>query len=186
MRISGQVLALPFSDIDTDQIISASHLTSISSAGLGRFLFEGQPNLVGRLEAASDARVLVALDNFGCGSSREHAVWAIQQRGFQAIIAPSFARIFLENAYNNGLTPIALALEDVQECLCATHIEIDLNTKSIHLPNGSSLSFALDPLRELFLESGGYMTFLYSRIEQIRTWRSMVREHGWSMGKEIV
>jgi 3-isopropylmalate/(R)-2-methylmalate dehydratase small subunit len=172
MRIGGRVLVLPFADIDTDQIIPASHLTGISPDGLGAFLFEGQSNLTDRLNQATNARVLVTLDNFGCGSSREHAVWALQQRGFQAAIAPGFARIFLENAYNNGLCPIVLQPKEIEHCMKARSIEIDLDARTMWLTDGPVLRFALDPVRELFLKSGGYLSFLHAQAQEIREWAS--------------
>lgn len=172
MRVAGPILALPFSDIDTDQIIPASHLTVVEPAGLGRFLFDGHAELLGRLADAPGARIAVALHNFGCGSSREHAVWALQQRGFQAVVAPSFSRIFLENAYNNGLAPVVLPVEHVRACLDAPHAELDFTTKSLRLPDGTTFAIGLDPVRELFLESGGYLRFLYDKIPAVRAWRA--------------
>jgi 3-isopropylmalate/(R)-2-methylmalate dehydratase small subunit len=178
MRVAGAVLALPFTDVDTDQIIPASHLTVVSPEGLGQFLFDGQPELLRRLNAVPDARVLVALENFGCGSSREHAVWAIQQRGFQAVIAPSFSRIFLENAYNNGLAPVALPADLVRGCLASAHLELDFVCKTLRLPDGTQHAFAVDPVRELFLESGGYLRFLHSKILAVREWQCATQTGG--------
>jgi len=178
MRVAGPVLALPFADIDTDQIIPASHLSVVSPEGLGQFLFDGQPDLLRRMQSAPGARVIVALDNFGCGSSREHAVWAIQQRGFQAVIAPSFSRIFLENAYNNGLAPVPLPPDQVRSCLAAEYLDLDFESKTLHLPNGSHLEFALDPVRVLFLSGGGYLKFLHSKIPAVRTWQAAARAGG--------
>jgi 3-isopropylmalate/(R)-2-methylmalate dehydratase small subunit len=172
MRVTGKIVALPFADIDTDQIIPAQHLTVVSPDGIGRFLFDGQADLLQRTAAVPDARVLVTLHNFGCGSSREHAVWALQQRGFAAVIAPSFSRIFTENAYNNGLAPVTLPEEQVRACLAAEHADLDFTAKTLRLPDGTQFEIALDPLRSLFLESGGYLRFLHAKIPAVRAWRA--------------
>lgn len=173
MRITGGVLALPFANIDTDQIIPASRLTGIDQADLGRYLFEGQPELTRRLEAASGAPIAVTKENFGSGSSREHAVWALVQRGIRAVIAPSFSRIFSENAYNNGLVPIVLTEEDVARCLAAERLSIDVEAETIDFSDGSRIAFALDALRKLFLLEGGYLRFLDRKLPEIRRWHAM-------------
>ncbi|HTX56863.1 MAG TPA: hypothetical protein VMD47_07145 [Candidatus Acidoferrales bacterium] len=170
MRISGAVLSLPYDGIDTDQIIPARHLTVIEPGGLGRFLFTGNPELETRLSAAPHASILVAGADFGCGSSREHAAWALCERGFQAVIAPSFARIFLENAYNNGIVPVALAPEAVRECGLCVSLEIDVTEEVVHTDRGTRHAFALDPLRKTFLSNGGYLKYLDGKIPLIRAW----------------
>ncbi|MGZ3508639.1 MAG: 3-isopropylmalate dehydratase small subunit [Vulcanimicrobiaceae bacterium] len=170
MRVTGSVLALPFSDIDTDQIIPAAHLTTVEREGLGGYLFDGQAELTRRLEAAPGATIVVALENFGSGSSREHAVWALVQRGFRVVIARSFSRIFLENAYNNGLVPVELPEHDARVCLGETSLDIDVANEVITLPDGARIAFALDPLRKLFLLDGGYLRFLHGKVSQIREW----------------
>src|SRR5580658_8821731 len=103
-----ETLCIDRANIDTDQIIPARYLTGISKSGLGQHLFLGMPGGPEMLAAHPEAKVIVARENFGCGSSREHAVWALQDRGFKAVIAPSFGRIFHENAYANGVIPIEL------------------------------------------------------------------------------
>ena len=170
MRVTGNVLALPFSDIDTDQIIPAAQLTTVGQDGLGQYLFEGQAELTRRLDAAHGATIAVALENFGSGSSREHAVWALMQRGFRAVIARSFSRIFLENAYTNGLVPITLAEDEVQACLAQSELDIDVAGEAIVFPDGTRVAFSLDPLRKLFLMDGGYLRFLHAKSREIRRW----------------
>ena len=108
MIVSGTVLAVPASNVDTDQIFPGKYLTLISREGFGTHLFEGMKGGRELLDGRPGTAVLVAGDNFGCGSSREHAVWALVDYGFRAVVAPSFARIFHENAYNNGLVPVVL------------------------------------------------------------------------------
>jgi 3-isopropylmalate/(R)-2-methylmalate dehydratase small subunit len=170
MRVEGRVLALPFDDIDTDQIIPAAYLTGVDDRGLGRYLFDGQAELTLRLERLPDARVAVALKNFGCGSSREHAVWALRQRGFEAVIACSFSRIFMENSYNNGLVPVVLAPDEVRVCLEQTRLAIDIAAERVIAPDGQQFAFALDPLRKLFLLEGGYLHFVNSRVATTKEW----------------
>lgn len=173
MRVTGDVLALPFSNIDTDQIIPASRLTGISQDGLGQYLFEGQAELRRRLDAAAGAPIAVTKENFGSGSSREHAVWALVQRGIRCVIAESFSRIFLENAYNNGLVPIVLPEDDVARALEAPRLSIDVDAQTIAFPDGVQIDFSLDALRKLFLLDGGYLRFLDRKVPQIRAWRAM-------------
>ena len=170
MRIAGAVLSLPFDGIDTDQIIPARHLTVIEPGGLGRYLFTGHPELAARLAGAPAATIVVAGSDFGCGSSREHAAWALRERGFRAVIAPSFARIFLENAYNNGIVPVALEAPDATVCAASAMLEIDLEREHVVTTRGERFAFTLDPLRKTFLSGGGYLNYLEAKIPQIRAW----------------
>jgi 3-isopropylmalate/(R)-2-methylmalate dehydratase small subunit len=171
MIIDGYVLAIDRADVDTDQIIPAHLLTGIETSGYGRHLFRGMPGGAELLEHAHPkANVLVTRENFGCGSSREHAAWSIRDRGFRAVIAPSFARIFHENAYTNGIAPIVVAASQVESLLCAERIEIDLAGETILLAGGTQLKFSLDPLRKQFLLEGGYMEFMAKRVDNVRTW----------------
>ncbi len=170
MRISGNALSLPFDGIDTDQIIPAIHLTVIEPGGLGPHLFTGHSTLSKLLAAAPTASILVAGADFGCGSSREHAVWALRERGFAAVIAPSFARIFLENAYNNGLVPVVLARKEVDACARSQSLAIDVERECVTTDRGEVFAFALDPLRKTFLAGGGYMKYLQAKIPAIRAW----------------
>ncbi|HTU69841.1 MAG TPA: hypothetical protein VMF11_05925 [Candidatus Baltobacteraceae bacterium] len=175
MRLKGTVLWLPFDGIDTDQIIPAIHLTVIEPDGLGPYLFTGHPELAARLEANSTASVLVTGADFGCGSSREHAAWALRERGFRAVIAPSFARIFLENAYNNGIIPVALPVEAARACGACESIEIDADNGTVETDRGERFTFRLDPLRREFLSEGGYLDYLHAKIPAIRAWAATSR-----------
>ena len=120
-RVTGVVLPLDRSNVDTDQIVPARYLKRIEREGWGEFLFydwrydDGKPNpeFVLNDEGYSGAAVIVAGRNFGSGSSREHAVWAVRQYGIRAVIAPSFADIFHKNCFENGLVPVILAQEQV-------------------------------------------------------------------------
>lgn len=169
MRIAGSILALPFANIDTDQIIPAQHLSVLEPGRLGQYLFDGHPALLEILARTPAASIVVACENFGCGSSREHAVWALQERGIRAVIAPSFSRLFEENAYTNGLVPVTLPLADVERCLEETEATIDVHAQTLLL-RGTPIEFALDPERKPFLLGGGYLKFLAAKIPAIRAW----------------
>ncbi|HOU41654.1 MAG TPA: 3-isopropylmalate dehydratase small subunit [Promineifilum sp.] len=167
--LTGRLIAIPKAHIDTDQIIPARFLKTISKAGLGQNLFadwrydgEGQPVAdfpLNRPEHAG-ARILLAGDNFGCGSSREHAPWALADYGFQAIISTSFADIFRNNALKNGLLPVIVD-DDTHEQLFSlvgedptTEITIDLDTQSLLLPDGRRVTFPIDAFSKVCLLEG--------------------------------
>jgi len=142
-RIEGIALPLDRSDVDTDQIIPAEHLKRIERTGLGPFLFEAwrkDPDFILNDTRYDGASILLAGPNFGCGSSREHAPWAIEDHGFKAVIAPSFADIFRNNCLKIGLLPIELREESVRALMDAslddptTRIEIDLDTLTVRAP----------------------------------------------------
>jgi 3-isopropylmalate/(R)-2-methylmalate dehydratase small subunit len=142
-RIAGRAVPLDRADVDTDQIIPAQHLKRIERTGFGPFLFEEwrkDPGFVLNDERYAGATVLLTGPNFGCGSSREHAPWAIEDYGFKAVIAPSFADIFRNNCLKIGLLPIELREESVRALMDAvlddpsTHVEIDLETMTVRAP----------------------------------------------------
>jgi 3-isopropylmalate/(R)-2-methylmalate dehydratase small subunit len=143
-RVSGKALPLGYSDVDTDQIVPSDALKRIERTGFGQFLFSGwreDDDFVMNKEEHKDAAILLAGENFGSGSSREHAVWAIQDHGFGAVIAPSFADIFKNNSTKNGLLAIDLPKETVEELLEAvkedpeTVITIELDELTVTAPN---------------------------------------------------
>ena len=168
--IEGAVLPIDRANVDTDQIIPAHYLTGIEATGLGKHLFSGMTGGVDLLAAYPDASVIVARENFGCGSSREHAAWSLADRGFRAVVAPSFARIFFENAYNNGIAPIVVDATEIDGLLRAKTLHVDLENEVLRDDAGRELRFALDPLRKQFLLSGGYMAFLASKVDAVRAW----------------
>jgi 3-isopropylmalate/(R)-2-methylmalate dehydratase small subunit len=142
-RIEGTALPLDRSDVDTDQIIPAEHLKRIERTGFGPFLFEAwrkDPDFILNDARYDGASILLAGPNFGCGSSREHAPWAIEDHGFKAVIAPSFADIFRNNCLKIGLLPIELREESVRALMDAslddpdTRIEIDLDSLTVRAP----------------------------------------------------
>jgi 3-isopropylmalate/(R)-2-methylmalate dehydratase small subunit len=140
--VEGRVSALDRSDVDTDQIIPKQFLKRIERTGYGEFLFY---DWVRSGEVSIEPNpVLAAGRNFGCGSSREHAVWAIQQFGFQAVVAPSFSDIFYANCTKNGLLPVVLPEEDVRALMEAGSATIDLEEQTVSFA-GRTVPFEIDP-----------------------------------------
>jgi 3-isopropylmalate/(R)-2-methylmalate dehydratase small subunit len=135
--IEGGVTALPNDDVDTDQIIPAKYLKRIERTGYGEFLFEEWRNKGLDLDVNP---VLVAGENFGCGSSREHAVWALQDYGFKAVIAPSFGDIFRNNSTKNGLLPIRLPAPHCRALAERETVRVDLEAQTV-----DEFHFDIDP-----------------------------------------
>jgi 3-isopropylmalate/(R)-2-methylmalate dehydratase small subunit len=151
--VTGVLAPLDRSNVDTDQIIPKQFLKRIERSGFGPYLFydwRRAGDFVLDRPAYRGATILVTGVNFGCGSSREHAAWALLEAGFRVVIAPSFADIFLSNCLRVGLLPVALAEADVRRLIelagarPGEHASVDLGTRSIHAP-GIDLSFAIDP-----------------------------------------
>ena len=168
-RVTAKVVPLPRSDVDTDQIIPARHLKRLVRTGYGQFLFESwrftptgdiSPDFVLNHPQYSDATILAAGANFGCGSSREHAVWALLDYGFRAIIAPSFGDTFRNNCYQNGILPVTLPGPVVQRIMdCAEHdneyrVTVDLDTCNVRDTNGMTQDFTIDLFRKQRLLDG--------------------------------
>ena len=170
MIIKGKILPLDRSNIDTDQIIPARHLTGISKIGYGKYLLEDVPGTPINDPKYKDAAILLTRENFGCGSSREHAVWAIMDKGFKAVIATSFARIFEENCYNNGLVPVKLKSEEIEEIFKQSECEIDVTNQIIKITSGKSYKFELDPLKKEFLLKGGFLKFMEGKVNNVKSW----------------
>ncbi len=149
VRLTGRVAALDRANVDTDQIIPKQFLKRIERSGFGEFLFfdwRKDPDFELNRPEFQDATILVAGRNFGSGSSREHAPWALHDHGFRAIIAPSFADIFRSNSGKNGLMLVTLPEEDVRELLDAAPAEatVDLESQTVTLPSGREVSFEFD------------------------------------------
>jgi 3-isopropylmalate/(R)-2-methylmalate dehydratase small subunit len=171
MIVAGGVLAIPQANIDTDQMFPGKYLALITRRGLGKMLFEGLPGGRKLLEEHPGATILVAGENIGCGSSREHAVWALADWGFRAVVAPSFARIFHENCYANGVVPVVL--EDraaYEECLKAAQLEIDVDRQVVRKDGREIVRFGLDPLRKEFIVHGGFLEYLAAKTDKVRAW----------------
>jgi 3-isopropylmalate/(R)-2-methylmalate dehydratase small subunit len=164
-QIRSRTVAIPSSNIDTDQIIPARFLRTTTRDGLGKHLFsewrynaDGSPKpdfVLNRPEAAG-CQVLVAGRNFGCGSSREHAPWALLDQGFRAVISSEIADIFRSNSLKNGLLPIVLPVADVDALLAEPGIElvIDLASNSVTLPGGRQLPFQIEGFARYCLLNG--------------------------------
>ena len=187
-RVHSRTLVIPSSNIDTDQIIPARFLTTTTKDGLGRQLFadwryrsDGSPNpdfVLNRPEARG-AHVLVAGRNFGCGSSREHAPWALLDYGFRAVISVEIADIFCGNSLKNGLLPIVVDNATAEWLLDnpGAEIDIDLEAASLTLPTGVSVSFPMEAFARHCLLNGidelGYLrsrTADIERYEAARSW----------------
>ena len=159
-RIEGRAYPLPLSNIDTDLIIPAAHLKTIRRSGLGQHAFEtlrATPGNVFDDPAYSGAQIVIALDNFGCGSSREHAAWALADLGVRAVIATSFSDIFAGNAFKNGIATVQLDVIEVETLLRAAPehtICIDLERQTVASSAGDYFNFAIDPFRRECLIGG--------------------------------
>lgn len=140
-KIQGSVSVLDRSDVDTDQIIPKQFLKRVERSGFGEFLFYDWKNEPGWDLPVNP--ILVTGRNFGCGSSREHAPWALEDYGFKAIIAPSYADIFFSNCTKIGLLPVVLPEEQVEELKGAREAEVDLDAKVVRA-NGKEYSFEID------------------------------------------
>jgi 3-isopropylmalate/(R)-2-methylmalate dehydratase small subunit len=176
MTIEGPVLPLDRANVDTDQITPGRYLVGMNTDNLAAIALSGVPGAEEVLAAHPDAAVLVARENFGCGSSREHAVWALLQRGIRAVIATSFARIFEENAYNNGLVPVVVGEDELDALMHSPRLRIDVEHETVSVPQpdgspGREIAFKLDPLRKEYL-AGGFLTFIERQIPLVRAWES--------------
>lgn len=177
-KLTGKTVPLDRANVDTDAIIPKQYLKSIKRTGFGPTLFDdwrylepGEPGMDHSKRTINpdfvlndpryrDGKILLARENFGCGSSREHAVWALTDYGFRAVIAPSFADIFFNNSFKNGLLPIVLPEEQVDQLFVETlakegyELTIDLENQIVNLPTGVSFPFEVDPFRKYCLLNG--------------------------------
>ena len=168
VRLDAVAAPLPRANVDTDQIVPALYLQKPRSCDFGEFLFRDvrhdaqgarRADFPLNAPAFDGAQILVAGPNFGCGSSREHAVWALVDGGFRAVIAPGFGDIFFSNAIKNSLLPVRLPVKTVDALLVAlnsapgAHIQIDLVARTVTAPDGERSSFEIDPFaRHCLLE----------------------------------
>jgi 3-isopropylmalate/(R)-2-methylmalate dehydratase small subunit len=156
---------MPYDDIDTDQIIPARFLTTTTKEGLGKQLFNdwrynadgsAKPDFVLNTDEAAGCAILVGGHNFGCGSSREHAPWALVDYGFRAVVSTEIADIFRGNSLKNGLVPVIVD-KDTHEWLLANpgaRLVIDLETRTLRLPDGRSIGFPIDSFSRYCLMNG--------------------------------
>ena len=167
--LTGVAAPLPMRNIDTDKIIPARFLKTIKRTGLGKSLFyamrydddgKERPDFVLNKPAYRKAQVLVAGDNFGCGSSREHAPWALEDFGIRCVISTSFADIFYNNTFKNGILPIKVTPEQLEKLLddagrgANATLTIDLEKQEIRGPDGGVIHFDIDPFRKHCLLNG--------------------------------
>ena len=177
--VTSAAVPLPRNDIDTDQIIPARFLKTVNRAGLGdqlfydwRYLEDGSPNpdfVINRPEMEGRA-ILVAGDNFGCGSSREHAPWALTAWGIRAVVSSSFADIFRSNALKNGLLPVAVSAADLDRINAvlagdpAAELTVDLEANELRLPDGTAIGFSVDAFaRRMILDGTDELGYLLAR-----------------------
>jgi 3-isopropylmalate/(R)-2-methylmalate dehydratase small subunit len=186
--LTGHMVAIPTENIDTDQIIPAQFLKTISKKGLGQSLFfhwryneDGSPNPDFPLNQpeAQGATILLAGDNFGCGSSREHAPWSLTDYGFRAIISTSFADIFRNNSLKNSLLPVIVDDETHQQLLSLaaedpeTAVTINLETQTLTLPDGRSVTFPIDAFsKTCMLEGLDQLGYLMKQDECIAAYEA--------------
>jgi 3-isopropylmalate/(R)-2-methylmalate dehydratase small subunit len=194
--LTGVAAPLPITNIDTDMIIPKQFLKTIKRTGLGKSLFfemrygeDGTPNpdFVLNQPSWQNAQILVAGDNFGCGSSREHAPWALLDFGIRCVISTSFADIFYNNCFKNGILPIKLPQEDVDKLMedarrgANATVTVDLEAQEIKGPDGGVIKFDIDPFRKhcllnglddigLTLEKQDAITTYESKLAESRPW----------------
>ena len=187
-QLRSRTVVLPVEDVDTDQIIPARFLTTTSREGLGANLFHdwrytadgsANPDFVLNQPDAEGCQILVAKRNFGCGSSREHAPWALTDYGFRVVISTEIADIFRSNSLKNGLLPIIVDEATLETLLSnpGIELEIDVRESTLRLPDGSTVSYPIDNFaRYCLLEGIDQMGFLRKQLpaieafEEQRSW----------------
>jgi len=179
-----RLVPLPIDNIDTDQIIPARFLKTISKDGLGDQLFydwrydsEGKPrpDFILNSPEAKQSQILLAGDNFGCGSSREHAPWALTQYGFRAVISTSFADIFKQNSLKNSLLPIIVPRDIHAELFANPNapVKVDLPSQTLTLSNGRAVEFPVDSFaKHCLLEGIDELGYILQQASQISTFES--------------
>lgn len=186
--LSTRLMPLAVNDIDTDQIIPARFLKATDKVGMGDNLFadwryntDGSPKaeFVLNNPVYQGAKILLAGDNFGCGSSREHAPWALTGFGFRAVISTSFADIFRNNALKNGLLPIIVDVQTLKtlfalaESNIFAQVDVDLATQTLQLPDGKKISFPIDGFSKACLLNGvDELGYILGFEEQIAAFES--------------
>ncbi len=168
-QMTGVAAPLPIINIDTDMIIPKDYLKTVKRTGLAEGLFaemrlnedgSENPDFVLNKPAYRDATILVAGDNFGCGSSREHAPWALLDRGIRCVISTSFADIFYNNCFKNGILPIAVSEDELDALMDDANrgsnavLSVDLEAQTITGPDGGTISFDIDPHKKHCLLNG--------------------------------
>ena len=183
-QIRSRTVVMPAVNIDTDQIIPGRFLTTVTKEGLGRQLFADwrydtagnpKPDFILNRPEAQGCEILVAGRNIGCGSSREHAPWALQDYGFKAVISTEIADIFRNNSLKNGLVPVIV--DDATHAWLLANpgaeVEVDLETSTLNLPNGSKVKFPIEPFpRYCILNGVDELGFIQSKEAQIAAYEA--------------
>ncbi|MCU0855823.1 MAG: 3-isopropylmalate dehydratase small subunit [Rhodobacteraceae bacterium] len=195
-QLTGIAAPLPLINVDTDMIIPKQFLKTIKRSGLGANLFDEMrfdtdgneiPDFVLNRPAYREAQILVAGENFGCGSSREHAPWALLDFGIRCVIAPSYADIFFNNCFKNGILPIVLPQEQVDALMkdaekgANARMTVDLEAQTVTASDGTVFSFEVDPFRKhcllnglddigLSLEKAAFIEGFEAKAAQARPW----------------
>ena len=169
IKLTGTAAPMNMINIDTDQIIPKLHLRTIKRTGLGKVVFEElrfntdgseKPEFVLNQEPYRDAQIIVAGDNFGCGSSREHAPWALLDFGVRCVISTSFADIFYNNCFKNGILPVTVSKDELEALMADAadkenpELTVDLESQQITRPNGAKIKFKIDEFRRDCLLNG--------------------------------
>jgi 3-isopropylmalate/(R)-2-methylmalate dehydratase small subunit len=207
-KLNGLVVPLDRSNVDTDAIIPKQFLKSIKRTGFGpnlfdewRYLDHGElgmdcskrplnPDFILNQSRYQGAQILLARDNFGCGSSREHAPWAMFDYGFRAVIAPSFADIFANNCFKNGILPVVLPVETVAklfaevEAVSGYCLDVDLELQLVTTPTGEVFGFTVDEFRKkCLLEGLDDISLTLQHVEEIKTFEARRKiEEPWLFG----
>jgi 3-isopropylmalate/(R)-2-methylmalate dehydratase small subunit len=194
-KLTGVAAPLPIINIDTDMIIPKDYLKTIKRTGLSEGLFaemrlnedgSENPDFVLNKPAYRDATILVAGDNFGCGSSREHAPWALLDRGIRCVISTSFADIFYNNCFKNGILPVQVTEDELEKLLDDASrgsnavLTVDLETQTITGPDGGSISFDLDAHKKHCLLNGlDDIGLTMEKVDSIDAFESKLNERAW-------
>ena len=191
-KLTGVAAPMDAINVDTDQIIPKLHLRTIKRTGLGKVLFDElrfnpdgteKPGFVLNRAPYRNAEILVAGDNFGCGSSREHAPWALLDFGIRCIISTSFADIFYNNCFKNGILPITVSADELQALMADASdrenpvLTVDLHAQEITRPNGATVRFQIDEFRrECLLDGLDDIGLTMQKVEMIDAFEQTQRE----------
>ena len=191
-RLTGVAAPMDAINVDTDQIIPKLHLRTIKRTGLGRVVFDElrfnrdgseKPEFILNREPYRNAEILVAGDNFGCGSSREHAPWALLDFGIRCIVSTSFADIFYNNCFKNGILPVTVSADELQALMADASdrenpvLTVDLHAQEITRPNGAVVRFQIDEFRrECLLDGLDDIGLTMQKVEMIDAFEKAQRE----------
>ena len=191
-KLTGVAAPMDAINVDTDQIIPKLHLRTIKRTGLGKVLFDElrfnpdgteKPGFILNREPYRSAEILVAGDNFGCGSSREHAPWALLDFGIRCIVSTSFADIFYNNCFKNGILPVTVSADELQALMADASdrenpvLTVDLEAREITRPNGATVRFEIDEFRrECLLDGLDDIGLTMQKVEMIDAFEKAQRE----------